>query len=200
MKLQEYRLIFIVTSLIIVLLIASPVLAEIIHFPTAEPYSELYLLGAGRMLESYPTNVSIGESHTVFLGVNNHMSSSGYYKIYVKLKNGTDLYPNIAAGTPSPLEPIHAYSFLLENNGNWEHPLTFSFNTMTISFNQLTIGSIKINNSTINVNKPSEWNSTTHIASYQLFFELWIYDKQSHTMQFGSRFVALQLNCTTNSI
>ena len=61
MKLNDYKLVFVVIGLIGVLLIATPALAGFIHLPGGEQFSELYLLGPNQMAENYPFNIAVDQ-------------------------------------------------------------------------------------------------------------------------------------------
>ena len=94
MKLGDYKLIFIAAALIGSLLIASPAIAGAVRLPQGEQFSELYLLGPSQMAENYPHNIAVGQNYSVYVNVGNHLGSSAYYTIYVKLGNQTDQLPN----------------------------------------------------------------------------------------------------------
>ena len=98
MKLEGYKLIFIAVGLIGVLLIATPAIADAIHLPGGEQFSELYLLGPNQMAANYPSNIVVGQNYSVYVGVGNQLGSSAYYVLYVKLGNQTDQLPNNTLG------------------------------------------------------------------------------------------------------
>ena len=87
MKLEDYKLVFVVVGLIGVLLIATPALDGTIHLPGGEQFSELYLLGPNQMAENYPSNIAVDQNYSVYVGVGNQLGSSAYYVLYVKLGN-----------------------------------------------------------------------------------------------------------------
>ena len=197
MKLNSYKLIFIVVGLIGVLLIATPALAGFIHLPGGEQFSELYLLGPNQMAENYPFNIAVDQNYSVYTGVTNQMGSSQNYILYIKLLNQTDGLPNNGAATPSPTQPIYEYKFSIANEQTWSSLFTFSIPSANAVNNQLTIQNFKINGLNFNVAKSAVWNSTTSEFQYRLLFELWIFNTQSGSFQYDSRFVDLQLNCTS---
>jgi uncharacterized membrane protein len=112
--------------LIGILLIASPVIADIINVPGGENLSELYLLGPEQMAQNLPFNVVADQNYTVYLGVGNHLGASTYYFCYVKLRNQIEPLPSETAGTSSSLAPLYDYRSLIQNEANWTEPLTFS--------------------------------------------------------------------------
>ncbi len=198
MKLNDYKLVFVAVGLIGVLLIASPALGNI-RLPNGEQFSELYLLGPNHMAENYPFNIAVGQNNSMYVGVTNHIGSSAYYVLYVKLMNQTDLYPNATTGTPSPVTPLYEYRFSVQDGGNWENPLNFSVSNATFSNNQSLINVLTINNIAFNVNKPAAWDANSTMFPYQLLFELWIYNVQTSSIEYNNRYVNLQLNLTQST-
>lgn len=54
-----------------------------------ERFTEFYVLGSGGKIENYPTNLTLGESGTVILGVVNHEYEEVTYRIVIRLDNET---------------------------------------------------------------------------------------------------------------
>jgi|WetSurMetagenome_2_1015567.scaffolds.fasta_scaffold309835_2 hypothetical protein len=196
MKLNDYKLIFVAVGLIGALLIASPAIAGAIRPPGGEQFSELYLLGPDLMAENYPYNIVADQNYSVNIVVGNHMGSSAYYTIFVKFRNQTDTLPNTTTATPSPLQPLYEYKFSIPNGQSLVNPVVFSVSDTPTLGNQSIIKQITINNIKFDVNKPATWDSNSTKFRYGLFFELWLYDVQSTSIQFNSRFVGIQLNLT----
>jgi uncharacterized membrane protein len=196
MKLGDYKLIFVAAGLIGALLIASPAIASAIRLPGEEQFTMLYLLGPNQMAENYPYSIAVGQNYSVSINVGNHLGSSAYYIVYVKLGNQTDQLPNATLGTPSPLQPLYEYRFSIPDNKNSMSLLNFSVINAAISETNSKINSIKINDDSLNVEKPASWNSNSTTFTYRLFFELWRYNDQSYSLQFDGRFVSLNLNLT----
>ncbi|MFB3888895.1 MAG: DUF1616 domain-containing protein [Candidatus Bathyarchaeia archaeon] len=194
MKLKDYKLVFVAVGLAGVLLIASPALGAVLRFPGGEQFSELYLLGPGHAAEGYPFNILVGKSYSVYVGVGNHLGSSAYYTLYVKLRNQTDALPNATSGTPCPLQPLYEYKFALQDSAYWESLLSFSVSSGYVAGNQSSVNQLTINGVKFDVNKPSAWDSNSSRFSYQLIFELWLYDQSSDAVQFNMRLVDLKLN------
>jgi hypothetical protein len=196
MKLGDYKLIFVAIGLVGVLLIASPAIAGVIPPPGSEQFSELYLLGPNKMAENYPYNIAVGENYSVYVNVGNHLGSPAYYGLYVKFGNQTDQLPNATRGTPSPLQPLYEYRFSIPDSKNWMRLLTFSVPNATIQATNSQINTLQINNVPFNVDKPAMWNSNSTTFTYRLFFELWLYNTQTGSVEFDNRYVNLQLNLT----
>ena len=196
MKLEGYKLVFVAVGLIGVLLIASPALGGVIRLPGGEQFSELYLLGPDHMAENYPFNIAVGQNYSVYVDVGNHLGSSAYYVLYVKFGNQTDQMPNATLETPSILQPLYEYRFSIQDSMNWESLLNFSVSNAAIQGNNSQINTLQINDVAFNADKHAMWNSNSATFTYQLFFELWIYNVQTGSVEFNNRFVNLQLNLT----
>jgi uncharacterized membrane protein len=200
MRLKEFKIIFIAIGLIGVLLIASPTIALAIPpLPSGEQFSELFLLGPNQMAENYPSNIAAGKDYTLYVNVVNHLDSSAYYIMYVKLGNRTDQLPNATLATPSPLPPLLEYRFSIQQNETWQNQLNFSVTKATITSTTSQINTLKINNESFNVDKSAAWNSNSSSFNYRLFFELWLYNQKTGSTEYNNRFVSLQLNLTQSS-
>jgi hypothetical protein len=199
MRLEEYKLIFIAVGLIGVLLIATPALSVVVHLPSGERFSELYVSDSERMAENYPYNVAAGENHSVYVGVGNHVASSAYYVVCVKFRNETDLLPNRTAGIPSPVQLLYEYRFLIQDGEVWESLLPFSVSDASVTVNESLIKMLTINGVAFNVDKPATWNPNSNVFYYSLLLELWMYDVQSNSVQYNNRFVDVHLNLTRST-
>ena len=114
MSLEDYRVLFIVSTLGLALVAASPALSVAVPFRGGyERFSELWLLDPGHMAEDYPFDVAVGEVYSVFVGVGNHMDCSEYYVVYMKFRNGTQPLPNINNSIASPLPPLCEFRFFV---------------------------------------------------------------------------------------
>jgi uncharacterized membrane protein len=82
----------------------------IIVFPRpGEPFTELYLLGPSGKASGYPTNLTIGQTANVTVGVVNHENANVNYTLVVTLTNKT----------------IRTESFSLANNQTFEKGISF---------------------------------------------------------------------------
>jgi uncharacterized membrane protein len=76
-----------------------------------EKFTEFYILGPSGKAEGYPTNLTLGESGTVIIGVVNHEYENVTYRIVVTLDNETiSTIENIA----------------LRHDEKWEENYTFT--------------------------------------------------------------------------
>jgi uncharacterized membrane protein len=55
--------------------------------PPAERFTEFYLLGPGGMAAAYPTNLTLGDSGTVIVGITNRESEDVTYLVHVWLND-----------------------------------------------------------------------------------------------------------------
>jgi uncharacterized membrane protein len=199
MKLEQYKLILISIGLIGALLIAASAISGLISSPQSEHFSELYLLGSERMAQGYPRDIVPNQNYTIYFDVVNHVSSSAYYLVYIKLLNVSDPLPDVTSGIASPAQTLYKNRILISDEHASETPLTFSISDTAEINKQLTIGNLHLNGENISINKAAAWNSTTSEYQYKLLFELFIYNSQSHTAVFNNRFVYLQLNCSNTT-
>jgi hypothetical protein len=198
MKLEDCKVVFAAVGLIGVLVLALPTLGLVLHLPRGEKFSELWVLGPRHMAEGYPFNVTAGVSYLVYVGVGNHMGSSAYYVLYVKFRNETEPLPNVTAGTPSALAPLYEYRVFLEDGGNTDVPLVFSFSNVSFSSARSTVGGLTINGVSFIVDKSVSWDAVNSGYFYQLFMELWIYNPASNGFSYHDRFVSRWLNMTAS--
>jgi uncharacterized membrane protein len=197
MKFQDYRTVFQVSSLVLVLLAASPALSLIVSFPrSGESFSELWLLGSNHMAENFPFNVQTGEEISLFLGVGNHLGHSGYYLVYAKFRNQTQPLPNGNSSEPSSLHSIHEFQFLLADGDVWETPVTFEILDASVEGDSMVVESVSVNDRAFEVDCSSTWDSENKGFYFQLFFELWLYNSEGSSFQFNDRFVGIWLNMT----
>jgi uncharacterized membrane protein len=196
LKLEDYKVIFASAGLIGILLFASPTLSLVLHLPGGERFSELWILGPGRMAEDYPFNVKADENYMIYVGVGNHMGSSAYYVVHVKFRNQSEPLPNATAGTPSPLQTLYEYRVIVQDGGTWEAPLTFSFSNVSFFEDKSLVKYLTINGISYSIDKSALWDSENKGYFYQLFIELWIYNAEFRDFEFHNRFVGLWLNMT----
>jgi uncharacterized membrane protein len=196
LKLDDYELIFYTIGLIGALLFASPTLTLLVHLPSGERFSELWVLGLEHMGRDYPFNVKANVSYLVYVGVSNHVGSLAYYNVSVKFGNQTETSFN---ATTSPLPSLYEYHIFLQDSKSWETPLTFSFSNASLLGNQFSIGLFAINNVTSNVDELTTWDPENKGYYYQLLIELWIRDVESSMFKNNNnQSVGIWLNVTEN--
>jgi len=196
-NLEEYRAVFMVSSLALILITAAPTIGMVVSVPrSAERFSELWVLGPNHMAEGYPFNVRVGEEYRVLVGVGNHLGCSAYYTVYVKFRNSSQPLPDTSDSTPSPLPPLYEFQFLVLDGESWEAPLAFEFLEVSRLEDSCLVRRMSVNDVVFSVDSPSTWDSENNGLYYQLFLELWLYDAMSRSFQFHDRFVGIWLNMT----
>lgn len=198
MSLEDYRTLFMVVSLVLIIGAASPGLSVVVPFPRGgERFSELWLLGPELMAEGYPFNVEEEElQEPVYLGVSNHMGRSEYYMACVKFRNRNQPLPNITLSEPSPLPPLYEFRFLLAEGEVWQAALAFRVREVSLRGDAVVVGGISINGVDSALDCPSAWDAGAKGFFYQLFFELWLYDGASQGFRYHNRYVGIWLNVT----
>ena len=198
MSLEEYRTLFMTVGLVMIIGAAFPGISVVLPFPEGgERFSEFWLLGPERMAENYPFNVGAEEAQgPIYLGVGNHMGCSEYYMAYLKFRNQTQPLPDSRVSTPSPLPPLYEFRFFLEAGEVWEARLTFKVLDVLLQDDAMLVGNISINDVEFSVDCFSAWDSENRGFFYQLFFELWLYDRESQGFKYHNRFVGIWLNMT----
>lgn len=197
MTLDDYRTLFMVGGLLLVLVAASPGLCVVFPFPEGERLSELWHLGPGHMAEDDPFNVTAGAMQgPIYVGVANHMREPQYYLAYVKFRNRTQPLPNITTAEPSPLPPLYEFCFVLADGASWEAPVRFVIPDVAFAGDVSSVAAIVINDRRFPVDLTSAWDVEHRGFYYQLFVELWRYDVAMESFQFHNRFVSLWLNLT----
>lgn len=97
--------------LVIILIIAVAATIYIIVFPQPnEKFTEFYILGPNGKAGDYPTNLTLGQSGNVTIGVINHENMNTTYQLTVKLNQSILMNENIT----------------LANNEKKEIPFTFT--------------------------------------------------------------------------
>ncbi len=71
------------------LVIALTGVTALSSHPTETYYSDFYVLDSNHQTLSYPSNVSVGATPVVILGITNHESGSNTYAVAIKLNNTT---------------------------------------------------------------------------------------------------------------
>jgi len=197
MNLNEYRMAFVVVSLILVLLATVPTLNLVLSSSSgAEQFSEFWILGPNHVMADYPFNVQVNQTNRVFVGVRNHMDSTGHYMVYVKFRNQTQPLPDALNSVPSSLPPLYEYHAYVADEGTWEAPLDFSVLRASRVGNSTLVSDISINDVVFSVNS---YATESHGFNYEIFLELWFYNTTSMSFQYHNRFVGFGLSMTGDS-
>lgn len=99
-------------GLVACIVVAGCLTTYVVSMPIiGESFTEFYVLGSGEKIENYPTNLTLGESGTVILGIINREYEEIDYRIIIKLDNET--IGNIE-------------NITLNHEINWEKKYTFT--------------------------------------------------------------------------
>ena len=196
MGFSDLRLVYVVSCVVLGLIIVAPTLAMFVSFPGGERFSELWLLGRGRMAEDYPFNVRAGEVYRFFLGLGNHMGGLEDYLVFVKFRNQSESLPDSVNGSASVLEPVFEYRAFVGDGGVWEREVRLGFEGVSFDGNVCRVSRLVLDGSVLNVDKVAAWDSAGNGFYCQLFFELWFYNSSLSGFQYHDRFVGMWLNMT----
>ena len=195
MNLEQYRILFMVVTLGLALVAASPVIGLVVPFRSgSERFSEFWLLGPDHMAEGYPFTVGAGENYKIFVGVANNMGSSGYYMINVKFSNSNQIFSDNTGFVPSSSPPLYDYRFFIGEWEVWESPVTFGFQNVSVEGDVLFVGDVVVDGIVFPINSSTMWDSESSGFIFQLSFELWRYDVESHSFGFHGQVVGIHLN------
>jgi uncharacterized membrane protein len=195
MNIEVYRSWFIVGSLALMLVATIPALSVFVHIPHgSEQFSEIWLLDSSRRAEDYPFDVKVNETHSVYIGVGNHLGYSADYRVVVKFRNETQPLPVTANATPSALPARYEVNLFVKNSETSEELLEFRILDIERGNDTVVVKNLSIDNVTFQVDSFSVWNRAKKGFFYQLFFELWLYNMTSQSFQYHNRFVQLWLN------
>jgi len=202
MKLDDYRMFFLVGTSVLALLVASPALSRVLVYPRTEFFSEMWLLGPSHKAEGYPYNVSKGQNNTVFLGIGNQLGYCAYYVVEIKFRNETESAPSsfgpIEDRTPSSVRSLFNITAFVADEQDLELPIRFSFDYLSKNKSQVTFRSLTLNDEVLSLEGCSTaWNATRSIFYGNLIFELWIYNAQAKILSYHGRFVDLKFSMTS---
>ncbi len=196
MNFCNMKLVYLVICVGLGLIILLPTLVSVVALPSGEKFSELWMLGQNGMAGDYPSNVKENAVYLVYLGVGNHIGSSAYYVLDVKMRSQNEPLPNFTTGLASPLPTLYEYRLFVAENASAEVPLTFQVSRVTFFGDRAFVGDLVVNGVSFAVDKTISWDSEKSGYYFQLFMELWIYDFGSDGFSYTNRFVNRWLNVT----
>lgn len=85
-----------------------------------EPFSELGLLGPGKMIGGYPRVVVAGKPFLLHVYIGNHEGRTVWYRILIKLGNEST-FVNSTVSAEAPV--ILWFDRVIPNNGTWIEPV-----------------------------------------------------------------------------
>lgn len=198
MNLREFRVVFFLGVAVVALFVASPALVRLLVYPQTGYFTAISILGPNHTAENYPNNIMRGQNYTIFLDLTNHLGYTAYYLVEVKFRNITQSAPTdpgLAVFAPSSLPSLYSFSFFLVDGGSWEMPLTFSFDYSNSSVSTLQMHSLTLNGFPLRIeNCTISWDMLGKVFRGYLFFETWIYNRDTSAFNYHDRYVSLALN------
>jgi hypothetical protein len=183
MNLDNWHLIFVSTSTILVLVACIPLIT--VYLPsTEEPFFALALLGEEGMAEHYypqdNSNIMVGKEVHWTLYLYNHVGEAQYVAVQVKLLNSSMQAPNSTSCTPSPAPVVYEVRRVMLDNETWLHPLIWSLEEISSLGDFVKIKRLSINDRSIETDVFTEKG-----INYRFVHELWVYDESLKEFQFG---------------
>ncbi len=193
--LQQYRAFILIAIAVLALVVASPVISEVLVPPQTEYLTELSILGSYHNA-SYPYNLTSGDVYPLYLTVTNRLGSSAQYQIQVKFRTPTQSAPDSFNHTYSSLPAICNFTFFVADKASLELPLNVSFNYQAIPFlRQVNLDQFIVNGYAIDANSTRiAWDFKNNAYLGSLFFELWLYNDTTGNFEYHERYVSLWLN------
>ena len=109
------RVLTLILAAALILAVGGTILIVVLPQPS-QPFTELYLLGPGGKASGYPTNLTVGQTGNVTVGVVNHENANVDYRLVATLANKT----------------IATKTFSLANSQKWEDSISFTPTTRDV--------------------------------------------------------------------
>lgn len=148
-----------------------------------EQFFELGLLGENKTAEYYYPNdnstLQVGSQMNWHIYLHNHMNKKYNVSIRVKVANSIDQLPKDQENIPSPADPITEFALSLPKNATILVPYSWRIQEVDSNSDSIYLKRLIINNQEILVDIPSSAE-----ASFQMIFELWVYNQDTNEYQF----------------
>jgi len=173
-------------AVFITLLIVFEMLAYVATTPRPkERFFQLYVLGANHMAADYypnnDTNIPLGDSVRWYVGVTDFMGNVQLVAIRVKLGNQTIRPPDDLQALESPAPFVTEFKRFIQDNETWEIPFVWTIGNAAAVDGSTRILEFQINNEPYQLQDSSARNG----YNFRLIFELWTWETDSGTFQFG---------------
>jgi hypothetical protein len=191
---RQYRALLLVATAVLALFVASPALEQLVVFPQTTVFSEFSLFGQYNNA-TYPSNITAGQTYRFYLDVTNHLGSCAYYVVEPKFRSENQSAPDSFNHTSSSLPSLTDITIFAADNQTCQIPVDVSlqFSVNQINSAELDVQSVTINGATISDSTTITWNTAKDGFFGNLFFELWLYNDTTNTLQYHQRFVSLWL-------
>ena len=195
MNLESYQTLFMLITIGLAFVAVSPLLDVVGPLgDDSEKFSELWLLGFDNVTEEYPYQIGVNEEYEVTFGVGNHMGSSQYYMVYLKLSNSTEFLPDIEGSVASSLVPLCEFRFFVGDGEASETVVAFGIENIVVNNDVLYVEDAFVDGAVFPVDVSVTWDSKKEGYPVQLFFELWRYDSVTESFRFDDLYVSMWLN------
>ena len=183
LSLQRHKVVFSIVVFFLALIITVALIYS--FWPKdSEQFIELGLLGSDKTADGYYPNdnptLNTGSQLNWYIYLHNHTTNSQSIIIRVKLLNSTMQAPNDTENEPSPFASVVELPLFLPVDNTQLIPFSWSILDTISQNNSVVITSLMVNGQTFNVDVPALSNS-----SFNMVFELWVYDQASHEYMFG---------------
>jgi uncharacterized membrane protein len=193
-QLENYKKIFFSIALIGFLLCSSSTVNVFLKIPSNDALSEIYFLGPNFTHDNIPSNIIEGQKYVVYIGAGNEMGCTAHYRINLKVGGENETLPDRNLKKPSSLPSLYEYNFFLENEKNWQAPLTLSI--IGFKNNPGYNGVLNINGFEYGLDKLINYKGSG-VYTY-LIAELWIFNETTGSFEYYNQFLSLRLNMLSN--
>lgn len=195
MGLSQYKTLILVVTAALALLIASPSIQQVLVYPQTDHFTEFWMFGP-KHDAAYPANVTADQTYRIYLDITNHLGSTTYYNVEMKLRNQAQPGPDSFNHTSSSLPALSSIAMVAANNQTAETPLDISFQyhvrngtTSTLIMDNVTVNGFPLDASATTI----DWDKTRGGFYGNLVFELYIYNGTTNAFQYHQRYLSLWL-------
>jgi uncharacterized membrane protein len=176
----------------VVLFVASPFLQQFAIAPQIDYFTELALLDSNRTTD-YPSNITSGKSYPLYIEITNRLGRAADYTVEVKFRDINQSGPNSFNHTSSSLPSLESFKVSAADGETVELPLDVSFQFQPTGY----MDSLTLNGKTHNITTQLEFNVQKNNYYGNLFFELWLYNQTTNSLQYHERYLSLWLKLNT---
>lgn len=112
----------VLVTLLLLFVALQPIIPQ-----TSEKFSELGILGPGKMISNYPTTVVAGQPVALYCYVGNHEGAVELYRVLVKVVNNASLVLSNSTAVNAPV--MASYSQAVGDNQSWVFPVSLTLET-----------------------------------------------------------------------
>jgi hypothetical protein len=189
----RYKILILVITASLALFAARPALEQIVISPQRDYFTEFWVLGSYHNA-TYPSDVVAGQNYRLYLDTSNHLGQCAYYVIEIKFCNDSRLAPDSLKRTNSNQPSLGNITFFAADEETVEIPVNFSID-YKINNASIDVQSVVINGEKLSTNGISvPWTESKGGFYGNLFFELWILNSTTNSLQYHQRYLSLWLN------